>query len=156
MHLLSPATPTPPDPAVVAAATDQPPTAATPSDAPVQATAAPATAPTAAAATPAAPPAAWTIPAGINGPNLRSVTFNGGKARIAQTGDKQWAEYSAEGGGKEIAKFVEMQRDEWSVYLADDSRQMRMQLDIYRGMIRLGQGGGAMADYQKIETASKE
>lgn len=46
-----------------------------------------------------------------------------------RTGDRAWAEYNA--AGQPLFRFVETQRDEWSVYLNDSQRPVRVQLDLY-------------------------
>lgn len=54
-----------------------------------------------------------------------------GKAQgsFRRTGDRAWTEINA--AGQPMFRFVETQRDEWSVYLHDSQRDVRIQLDLY-------------------------
>jgi hypothetical protein len=45
-----------------------------------------------------------------------------------QEGDKQWVEFDAVNG---FHFFQETHRDEWSVYLFDAGRNVRLQLDLH-------------------------
>jgi hypothetical protein len=96
-------------------------------------------------------PAPVATPA-VNGQNVKLVRFNGNKARLAQTGDKQWTEYGSD-NGFEMGRFTETMRDDWSVYLTDGAGK-KLQIDIYRKMIGLSIGDAKMADWQKIDEAS--
>ncbi|MEL7445649.1 MAG: hypothetical protein AAGK02_07530 [Pseudomonadota bacterium] len=84
----------------------------------------------------------------VNGGNLSGVSFASGNAAFVQMGGGQWQEYN--GQGQPSFSFRETHRDEWSVYLVDEGRNVRIQLDVHRKMTRIGQNGGAMSDYQKI------
>ena len=51
-----------------------------------------------------------------------------------ETGAKAWSELDA--NGKTVFEFVESNRDDWSVYLNDQSRKVSIQIDLYRKKIR--------------------
>jgi hypothetical protein len=59
------------------------------------------------------------------------VDHDGGSFR--KTGDGQWAEYNPQGAA--TYAFAETGRDDWSVYLVDRSRNVEIQLDVYRQII---------------------
>lgn len=108
--------------------------------------------PAPASTTTTTPPAATPATPAVNGQNVKLVRFNGAKARLAQTGDKQWTEYGSD-NGFEMGRFTETMRDDWSVYLTDGAGK-KMQIDIYRKMIGLSIGDAKIADWQKIDEAS--
>jgi PLAT/LH2 domain len=83
---------------------------------------------------------------GINGANLTMVTHAGG--RLEKTGDAEWTEFNADGEASFV--FQETGRDEWSVYLNDDSRNVQLQLNVHRKMVSFGEGGGAKQDLYPI------
>nr|HPE62022.1 hypothetical protein [Thiolinea sp.] len=56
-------------------------------------------------------------------------------------------------GKRERLRFRETHRDQWSVYLGDDSRKMQMQIDVHRNWIRLAWPGHPMADQYRITSA---
>jgi len=86
---------------------------------------------------------------GVNGWNVRVVRFGGGT--YVQQGDGTWAEYNS--AGQITFRFVEAQRDEWSVYLNDPSRNVQIQLDLFRRKISYGTGGGQRSDLYDITGA---
>lgn len=64
----------------------------------------------------------------VYGMNVTFVVFPQGS--FGQIADKKWAEYNI--NGKQVFSFDEIGRDEWSVYLIDNSRGgMRLQLDLH-------------------------
>ena len=67
-----------------------------------------------------------------SGANVRSVTYPQGVYR--QTGPRSWGEFDK--SGKQTNAFVEDARDEWSVFLFDPARNVRVQIDLYRKKIR--------------------
>ena len=69
-----------------------------------------------------------------------------------QTGPKQWVETGAD--GSVAFEFEELYRDDWSIYLTDTSRDVDIQLDMHRRMVRLGIGGGDRADQYLIARVS--
>ncbi len=107
-------------------------------------------------ATPATQPVATAQPAtsgtaGVNGRNVVRVGFATGS--FAQLGGGQWAEYGADGGQR--FTFIEQARDDWSVYLKDPSRNMDIQLDLYRKWISW-QNGGTKTDLYEITNSSSQ
>jgi hypothetical protein len=80
------------------------------------------------------------------GTNVRSVTYAQGTYR--QTGPHAWAEFDK--AGKQTNAFVEDARDEWSVFLFDPARNVRVQIDLYRKKIRYTENGGSYADLYDV------
>ena len=72
--------------------------------------------------------------------------FNGG--RFEQTSPGVWKEYGRSGGPR--FTFRETQRDEWSVYLRDDSRNGDLQIDVHRNMISAGWDGRPRSDLYPV------
>ncbi|MGB0929350.1 MAG: DUF7452 domain-containing protein [Chitinophagales bacterium] len=69
----------------------------------------------------------------VNGKNVNYVEFgrNNGKLGVyRQFSAKMWKEIAAAKGGNNY-EFREMNRDEWSVYLKDESRGVSIQLDLH-------------------------
>lgn len=85
----------------------------------------------------------------VNGWNVGFVAMAGG--HYAQLADGSWAEYDR--NGRIAFRFTEMQRDEWSVYLHDTSRNVQLQLDLFRRKISYGQIGGSRSDLYDITGA---
>ena len=52
--------------------------------------------------------------------------------------------------GQVTFRFREASRDVWSVYARDDSRNMKMQLDLYRRVIRLSWHSQPLLDWAPI------
>jgi hypothetical protein len=80
----------------------------------------------------------FSLSAQITGRNVTFVTaYKGTKAEgiFYQTGPKKWVE--SKGGLRVHAKFIETARDEWSVYLKDGARGIRVQLDLYTKKIKV-------------------
>lgn len=90
------------------------------------------------------PVAAAEAPA--TGANVRSVTYPQGMYR--QTGARAWGEFDK--SGKQTNAFVEDARDEWSVFLFDPARNVRVQIDLYRKKIRYTENGGSYADLYDV------
>lgn len=88
---------------------------------------------------------------GVDGYNVTRANFNGGS--FGQTGNGRWTEYNA--NGRAIYTFVETGRDEWSVYLDDSSRNVQLQIDVYRNWVTYGSNGGAKSDLYRITSASR-
>jgi hypothetical protein len=86
---------------------------------------------------------------GVNGLNVNLVRHAGG--HFARQGDGTWAEYNS--AGQITYRFVETQRDEWSVYLNDPSRNVQIQLDLFRRKISYGTDGGQRSDLYDITGA---
>jgi hypothetical protein len=66
----------------------------------------------------------------VNGGNATLVRVQDGQYRM--TGPDRWVETGADGA---TFNFVEDNRDEWSVYLSDASRDVRLQLDLSRKQV---------------------
>ena len=73
------------------------------------------------------------VHAAPNGRNVTVVQFSGGS--FEQITSNQWQEFGAESNAPRFT-FQETHRDDWSVYLLDQSRQVRIQLDLHRRWIR--------------------
>lgn len=86
----------------------------------------------------------------VNGRLVTEVGHNGGSFRMVSPG--QWREYNAQ--GQATYAFRETHRDQWSVYLIDETRDMRMQIDVHRNWVRLEWPGHPMADQYPV-TASR-
>ncbi|MFM9887319.1 MAG: hypothetical protein ACKVQT_30195, partial [Burkholderiales bacterium] len=69
---------------------------------------------------------------GTDGRRVSQVSF-GQPGQVlgtfAQFGQAAWVERNAQGNA--VFKFREVGRDDWSVYLLDDSRGIRLQLDLH-------------------------
>ena len=92
---------------------------------------------------------AFSADAPATGANVRSATYGRGVYR--QTGPRTWGEFDS--AGKQTNSFVEEARDEWSVFLFDPARNVRVQIDLYRKKIRYAENGGSYADLYDV-TAS--
>ncbi len=66
----------------------------------------------------------------VNGASVKRVFHAGG--RFVDKGNGKWEERGNDGAKFD---FRETNRDEWSVYLTDDSRGVNLQLDLHRKMI---------------------
>ncbi len=86
---------------------------------------------------------------GVNGQNVISARY--AKSRIEQTAAKTWTEFGKDGQARNV--FQERSRDDWSVYLYDASRDMKMQIDLYRKKIRLTQSGREPFDWLDVDEA---
>ena len=80
------------------------------------------------------------------GANVRSVAYGQGSYR--ETGPRTWGEFDK--AGKQTNAFVEEARDEWSVFLFDPARKVRVQIDLYRKKIRYADNGGSYADLYDV------
>jgi len=72
---------------------------------------------------------------GVNGFSVTQVS-HAQQGQFQQVGQGQWQETSDAGG--DGFRFQETGRDEWSVYLLDSSRNVRIQLDLYRNLVLYG------------------
>jgi len=84
----------------------------------------------------------------VDGYNAISVNYPGGFFRLG--GGKQWVEVNQNGR----YQFVEENRDEWSVYLYDRSREVRIQLDLYRKEIFISSPGQNRTVLYRVTAAS--
>ena len=89
---------------------------------------------------------AFSADAPATGANVRSATYGRGVYR--QTGPRTWGEFDS--AGKQTNSFVEEARDEWSVFLFDPARNVRVQIDLYRKKIRYAENGGSYADLYDV------
>ena len=88
----------------------------------------------------------------VNGYMLTEAAFAEGKARFVSTDDGLWTEYG--GDGEPLAVFKEEGRDDWSVYLFDAGRNLRIQLDVWRRMVGISVDGKPMEDFHPITRVS--
>lgn len=93
---------------------------------------------------------AFSADAPATGANVRSATYGRGVYR--QTGPRTWGEFDS--AGKQTNSFVEEARDEWSVFLFDPARNIRVQIDLYRKKIRYAENGGSYADLYDVTGAT--
>ena len=66
----------------------------------------------------------------IDGRGVTYVEFNGGA--FGTEGGNSWSETNK--NGKVVFRFRETGRDEWSVYLVDKSRGVKLQIDLFKKM----------------------
>jgi len=86
----------------------------------------------------------------VDGGNLSRANYAGGRFEQSGTG---WAEYDL--AGRVQFRFEETGRDEWSVYLLDRSRDMRLAIDVHRRMVSIAGTGGRWNDlYPITDTAA--
>jgi hypothetical protein len=94
--------------------------------------------------------------AGINGRTATLVVFGppGGQKRgdYRQIGPGQWAETSAD--GVPHFQFRETGRDDWSVYLVDGSRGVKIQLDMYTRQVKYDDGRSPQRPLYHVQSAS--
>ena len=70
----------------------------------------------------------------VSGFEVGQVTYAGGGQFLGnfyETGPGEWTEFVGF-DGQIVWDFIEVNRDEWSVYLTDPSRDVSIQLDLYR------------------------
>lgn len=87
---------------------------------------------------------------GVNGRNVDSATH--ARGRFAQTGPNEWTEFDL--SGRATFHFTESNRDDWSVYLFDRSRNVQIQIDVHRGWIRYAPSGQQWGDLYQITGAT--
>lgn len=85
---------------------------------------------------------------GINGSNVSAAYFKGGRLEETKQNSKVWKEYDKD--RKAVFTFEETHRDEWSVYLKDTSRNVRLQIDVHRKIIGYASGNGKMKDLYSV------
>lgn len=68
-----------------------------------------------------------------------------------QLSGKHWRESS--NGNADVANFNEVTRDEWTVYLRDDSRGLEIHLDLYRNVVHYKDDSGQSFDIYTITDA---
>ncbi|WP_417678315.1 MliC family protein [Roseibium sp.] len=90
-----------------------------------------------------------TGPVQVNGYNVSQVFHSGGS--FSQAGGGQWEELNDQ--GRVTFRFQEQQRDEWSVYLYDASRNVSLQLDLHRRQVLYGLGNAPKGPLYAITNA---
>ena len=96
----------------------------------------------------------------VTGKNVTSITFADGQGialgTFIQTGPKTWAETKFKKDGNNY-KFVETHRDDWSVYLLDKHRNVKLQLDLHTKKVMYADGKNPMPRplYVVSRTSSK-
>jgi len=84
----------------------------------------------------------------INGSNVSAAYFKGGRLEETKQNSKVWKEYDKD--RKAVFTFKETHRDEWSVYLKDTSRNVRLQIDVHRKTIGYAEGNGKTRDLYSV------
>lgn len=84
--------------------------------------------------------------AGINGRNVKTVKYPGGRFKMKSGG--RWQEKNNDGKHN----FVETGRDDWSVYLTDSSRGVNIQLDLHTKNIYYSDNNTARRVQYKISS----
>ncbi len=97
--------------------------------------------------------------ASVNGRNVSAVEFGDGSGQVLgtfrQVGESQWVEQNRQ--GQTTFSFQETQRDDWSVYLHDASRNASLQLDLHRKRVGYRDTNNPqMRDVYVIESSSLE
>lgn len=98
-----------------------------------------------------APPVSQNFPVfpNIGGHAVGQVQHSAGS--FTNVGNGQWHEADAQGQVRFY--FQEEYTDDWSVYLLDPSRDVSIQIDLYRGQISYALGGGPKSDLYRITNA---
>ena len=92
----------------------------------------------------------------VNGRNVTEVAFGQGNRPVGtytQTDNRQWQERPAAGGAPRF-NFTETNRDDWSVYLHDRSRNVRIQLDLYKKKVMYSDARSARRPLYDIQGTS--
>jgi hypothetical protein len=89
----------------------------------------------------------------VKGPTVKQVFFKDG-ARFGNVQNGLWQEYRVT--GEKSFTFNEEHRDEWSVYLVDHSRGVRIQLDLWTKDITYHDTKGKHFVMAKIDSASNK
>jgi hypothetical protein len=86
----------------------------------------------------------------VNGSSVVWVGY--GTGEFAQVAPGRWHEGNGEGNHE----FEETGRDEWSVYLLDRSRDMRIQLDLFRKEVIVGDGDARRPIYAIVDARAAD
>lgn len=97
------------------------------------------------------PPAQAQPGTDVNGWNVEWVRAAGNSFR--KESDGSWIELDA--NQRPAFRFTETARDEWSVYLNDSSRDVQLQLDLFRRKVTYGVNGGQRSDLYDIVVARR-
>jgi hypothetical protein len=93
--------------------------------------------------------------AGVNGRTATLVLFGppGGQKRgdYRQIGPGQWAETGPDGSVR--FQYVETKRDDWSVYLLDRSRSVKIQLDLFTRQVKYDDGSSPQRPLYHVQSA---
>jgi hypothetical protein len=86
----------------------------------------------------------------VNGQTVRRISFSNGTGTdsIVMVAPGQWKQYRQNGAF--FADFVEMGRDEWSVYLRDSSRNVNLQIDLFQKTVTAETAPGQRGAIGKI------
>lgn len=85
---------------------------------------------------------------GVDGYSVTLVAFDNG-GWMEMDGRGNWNEFGP--GGDRVARFKEVARDEWSVYLEDRGRNYEMQIDLHTKWVMLGDIGERLFELYRIE-----
>jgi hypothetical protein len=92
----------------------------------------------------------------VNGYSVEQVDFGGGGKKLGayfQTGPNAWKETDLK--GKTTFEFAETNRDQWSVYLEDRSRNVDLQIDLHRKKVRYSDPNTPIRDqYDVLSSAA--
>ena len=86
----------------------------------------------------------------VTGKNVKVVNVDGGTYRQAK--NKDWVEQNEQ--GENIASFQEINRDDWSVYLQDNTRNINIQLDLPTGKVMSSVGNDPKVPLHNIRKVS--
>lgn len=95
------------------------------------------------------------VQATTTGRNVNVVEFGDGSGQLGtfrQISKNQWIEQNKQ--GQQTFAFSQTQRDDWSVYLLDSSRNVRLQLDLHRKVVRYSDPQTPIRDQYKILASS--
>lgn len=98
-----------------------------------------------------------TVEATTNGRNVNVVEFGDNSGQLGtfrQISKSQWIEQNKQ--GQKTFAFSQTQRDDWSVYLLDSSRNVRLQLDLHRKVVRYSDPQTPIRDQYKILSSSSK
>ncbi len=91
--------------------------------------------------------------ASTTGRNVNVVSVDQGTYR--QISQRNWIEQNSQ--GQTVFSFQETQRDDWSVYLHDASRNVRLQLDLHRKQVGYSDANNpTMRDLYRITASSSK
>ncbi|MGB1242758.1 MAG: RICIN domain-containing protein, partial [Chitinophagales bacterium] len=94
----------------------------------------------------------------VNGYSVNYINFgqNGNKLGVfEQIGGKKWREVGSKKGSSTF-NFIERQRDEWSVYLFDQSRNVNIQLDLHTKKVMYSVGNGQRRPIYEVTNPSSK
>ena len=89
--------------------------------------------------------------AAVKGFNVQRADFGSGgihKGAYVQTGPDTWKEVDAQGQTR--FKFKEVKRGEWSVFLHDPSRNVSIQIDLFRKKVIYSDGNNPKRDLYDV------